>query len=167
MAEFKNFDRLQPSLLDRLTDDDPFSKVESRDKQNLSSHDIRAAVMRDLASLVNTTCFAAIEDLGAYPEVASSVVNYGIPDLTGVTSHAIDTTVLARIVKQAIVNFEPRFLAHCLKVRVETDPEDMGRNSLVFHIEGQIWAMPNPLALHLKTEVNLDTKHVRVVEAAR
>jgi type VI secretion system protein ImpF len=129
--------------------------------------DIRAAVMRDLAWLVNTTSLSTIEDLESYPEVGSSVLNFGIPELTGLTSHAIDTSVLARIIKQAILNFEPRFLPRTLRVRVEANPSEMSGNTLIFHIEGQIWAKPSPLALHLRTEVDLESNSAVIVEASR
>lgn len=167
MAELTTAERLQPSLLDRLTDQDPAAKVESRDKRVLSLQDIRAAVIRDLAWLINTTSLSAVEDLESYPEISSSVLNFGIPELTGLTSHAVDTAALARIVKQAILNFEPRFLPRTLKVEVEANPSEMSGNTLIFRIEGQIWAKPSPLALHLRTEVDLESNNAVVVEASR
>ena len=43
MAELLPQERLQPSLLDRLTDDAPESKEESRDKRVLNLAQLRAA----------------------------------------------------------------------------------------------------------------------------
>ena len=41
-------ERLQPSLLDRLIDDDPGSQVEAADKKSLTKQALRQAVLRDL-----------------------------------------------------------------------------------------------------------------------
>ncbi len=51
---------LQPSLLDRLTDDEPQRQAESPTAQVLGRHALRAAVLRDLAWLMNTTRLAAL-----------------------------------------------------------------------------------------------------------
>ena len=83
MAELSSQERLFPSLLDRLTDDDPAHQTESRDRRVFSLSRLRAAVLRDLAWLLNTTHLAATEDLENHPLVGESVINYGIPDLTG------------------------------------------------------------------------------------
>ena len=42
-------DRLQPALLDRLTDDDPESTVESADSRVINRNRLRDLVLRDLA----------------------------------------------------------------------------------------------------------------------
>ena len=47
--------RLQPSLLDRLTDDEPHKSVESNDKRVLNKSQLRQCVLRDLAWLLNTS----------------------------------------------------------------------------------------------------------------
>ena len=83
VAELTAQERLQPSLLDRLTDDEPGNQKESRDKRVLTLRRIREGVIRDLAWLLNTANLECVEDLDGYPEVAKSVLNYGIPDLTG------------------------------------------------------------------------------------
>ncbi len=53
MAELTAGERLQPSLLDRLTDNEPTKTQETRDQRVMSLQQIRAAVERDLASLLN------------------------------------------------------------------------------------------------------------------
>ena len=54
MADLTPQERLQPSLLDRLTDSAPDTKRESRDRRVLSMRRLRSAVLRDLAWLLNT-----------------------------------------------------------------------------------------------------------------
>ena len=52
MGELTSRERLQPSLLDRLSDDDREQVVEPRDKRVLSMRDLRKAVLRDLGWLL-------------------------------------------------------------------------------------------------------------------
>jgi type VI secretion system protein ImpF len=167
MADLTPAERLQPSLLDRLTDLDPAQKVESRDKRVLSMQGIRDAVVRDLTWLINTTALSAVQDLSEHSEVAHSVLNFGIPEMAGLTSRSIDANELARVVKQAIVDFEPRLIAKTLNVKVDTSPSEMSGNAVTFQIDGQLWARPTPLAMHLKTEVDLDTHNAVITEGGR
>ena len=89
MAELTPQERLQPALLDRLIDDAPHNKTkESREHRVLNKQRLRAAVLRDLAWLFNATNFASSADLAAHPEVARSVVNFGLPALAGQTASA-------------------------------------------------------------------------------
>lgn len=166
MAELTQQERLQPSLLDRLTDDDPRSNVESRDKRVLSFARLRECVLRDLAWLMNTERLADVTDLTEHPEVKTSVLNYGIPSLSGVALTSVDVTSLERQIRQAIWDFEPRILRDTVAVRAHLSNE-MNNRALWFEIEGELWAQPIPLRLFLRTEVDLETGNVTVTDRGR
>jgi type VI secretion system protein ImpF len=157
-------ERLQPSLLDRLTDEQPEVKQEGRDKRVLTLNQIRAGVLRDVSWLLNAVHLQATQSLSAYPEVVSSTVNFGIPDIAGSSALGKDTAKLEKAVKKALLDFEPRILADGLKVTVRVDPEQMSRHVMSFIIEGKLWAQPMPLNLYLKTDVDLETGIVTVAE---
>ena len=166
MAELTPKERLQPSLLDRLTDDEPEARVESADKRVLSPHRLRESVRRDLTWLFNTTNLASVQDLSDYPEVESSSLNFGIPDLTGRTATSVDSIALARILRRAIIDYEPRLLRNTVKVRATVDPERHGSNTMCFQIEAELWSQPLPLRLYLQTELDLENGEARVSDAA-
>ncbi|HEY4366089.1 MAG TPA: type VI secretion system baseplate subunit TssE [Steroidobacteraceae bacterium] len=167
MAELLPQERLQPSLLDRLTDEHPESREETRDKRVLSITQLRSSVLRDIGWLLNTIHLQATQDLSAWPAVASSSVNYGIPDLAGTSAAGRNTAALERAVRQAVLDFEPRILSDSLKVSVRIDAEQMSRHAMLFIIEGRLWAQPVPLSLYLKTELDLETGSVTVAESSR
>ncbi|MEO8999870.1 MAG: type VI secretion system baseplate subunit TssE [Rhodanobacter sp.] len=164
MAELTTQERLQPSLLDRLTDDEPGKTEESREKRVISATRLRDCVSRDISWLLNCVNMEASEDLGDYPEVMNSVLNFGIPDLTGVALSGIDADALQRQVKQAILAFEPRLTAKTLRITVNAHIGRMDRQALTFNIESEMWAQPIPLNLYLKTEVDLETGKFKVSE---
>lgn len=164
MAELTTQERLQPSLLDRLTDDEPGKLEESRDKRVISATRLRDCVTRDMSWLLNCVGLDASLELDDYPDVARSVLNFGIPDLTGVALSGIDADVLQRRVRDAILAFEPRLTASTLRVTVNALTKRMDRQALIFNIESEMWAQPIPLNLYLKTEVDLETGSFKVSE---
>ncbi len=164
MAELTNKERLQPSLLDRLTDDEPGRVTEARDARVLSPARLRESVRRDLSWLFNSTHLQALCDLRDFPLVARSVLNFGIPDLAGRTVSGLDTAALEQTVRQAILDFEPRLLRPSLRVRLVVDEQQMNHNALAFDIEADLWAQPLPLRLYLRTAFDLETGRVDVTE---
>ncbi|MDD5036005.1 MAG: type VI secretion system baseplate subunit TssE [Methylococcaceae bacterium] len=166
MAELTPQERLQPSLLDRLADDEPDQQQESREQRVLSVRRLRQSVLRDIAWLLNSVSLDAAQNLDAFPEAASSVVNFGIPDLSGHTVSSADVPLLERCIRQAIINFEPRILPNTLKVKVHTT-EQFNYNAMSFDIEGDLWMQPLPLRLFLKTEVDLETGSVEISDQTR
>lgn len=165
MAELTTQERLQPSLLDRLTDDEPGTRDESRERRVISATRLRDCVTRDLAWLLNSVQMEATENLDLFPEVQTSVLNFGIPDLTGVAVSRINVDTLRQSLRDAILRFEPRLNEASLRVVVETSAARMDRASLTFRIESEMWAQPIPLNLYLKTEVDLETGRLNISEA--
>lgn len=164
MAELTTQERLQPSLLDRLTDDEPGKAEESREKRVISATRLRDCVSRDISWLLNCVNMEASEDLDDYPEVDRSVLNFGIPDLTGVALSGIDAEALQRQIKKAILAFEPRLTSNTLRVTVHAKTGRMDSKALTFNIDSEMWAQPIPLNLYLKTEVDLETGTFKVSE---
>lgn len=164
MAELGQEERLQPSLLDRLRDDEPGKTQESRDKRVLSLRKLRESLKRDLAWLLNTSNLSDVQDLSQYPLVETSVLNYGMPDLTGVTASGADISVIERRLRQAILTYEPRIVKNSLHVNVVTSDE-MAPNAIAFEIKCDMWSEPVPERLYLKTEVDLENGDVRVEDS--
>jgi type VI secretion system protein ImpF len=164
MAELTTQERLQPSLLDRLTDDEPGKLEESREKRVISATRLRDCVTRDVSWLLNCVSLDVGLDLDDYPDVAHSVLNFGIPDLTGVSLSGINSETLQRQIKEVILAFEPRLTASTLRVTVNSNQKRMDRQALKFNIESEMWAQPIPLNLYLKTEVDLETGNFKVSE---
>ena len=163
MSKLKAQDRLQPALLDRLTDDDPTNPAEAVEMRIISRPRMREAVLRDLAWLFNTTFLSASGAFDRFPEVKRSVLNYGLPPLSGQTISSIDATALETKVKAAIIDHEPRILADTLKVEALVVEQQLDQhNQISFRISGQLWAQPVPLELLLQTNVDLETGQVEI-----
>jgi len=167
MVEVAARDTLQPALLDRLTDHDPTRKVESRQERIISRTQLRASVLRDLSWLFNTTNFSSDVSLAAYPLVAQSTLNYGLAPLSGKIVSSLDLAELERVLKDAILRFEPRILPHTLSVRGISPSESLSHHNVVsFEIRGELWGHPYSLELLLKTDVDLESGEIRIAEGS-
>jgi type VI secretion system protein ImpF len=164
MAELTTKERLQPSLLDRLTDPNPEQKAESREARVMNEAQLRECVRRDLSWLLNTTHMAAVQELDAESETSRSVVNFGICDLAGQTLSGVDRVGLERLIREAIWAFEPRLLRESVRLEIIADEERAGHNALLFDIQAELWAQPVPVPLYLRTEIDLENGSVKVEE---
>jgi len=170
MADLTQTDRLQPCLLDRLTDDEPKKQVEGRNQRVLTSRSYRAAVLRDLQWLVNTGNRDATGEYDEFEEVQSSVLNYGVRDFSGLNVYTMMLSDLQRSVAKAIELFEPRIIPDQLRVGIVTDDDGFNvveYQSCAIGIEGLLWNMPMPEELFVKTEVDLETGACTVHEGRR
>jgi type VI secretion system protein ImpF len=168
MTSSRAADRLQPALLDRLTDDEPGRRSEAPEDRVMSRARLREAVLRDLGWLYNTTGLSRTPALDACAAVRASVLNFGLPPLSGLTASSVDPRTLEAQVRQAIVDHEPRILAHTLQVEaVVSDLQLDHHNQISFRISGQLWAQPVPLELLLRTDVDLETGRVQIRDLAR
>nr|WP_221195558.1 type VI secretion system baseplate subunit TssE [Luteibacter sp. Sphag1AF] len=157
-------ERLQPSLLDRLRDDEPHVAQESRDKRVITAARLRECVVRDLGWLFNCTRHGWSDDHGGLPYVEGSVLDYGIPDLTGAAITGMDIAVWRQRIHTAITLFEPRLDPSTLHVDAHAHTTRMDRLTLSFSIESTMWAQPLSLNLYLKTEVDLETARFSVFD---
>ena len=164
MADLTYQERLQPSLLDRLIDQEPDKKKETRNQRVLSESKLRACVLRDLSWLLNNSNFESVYSLDSWPQIATSVINYGVPDLNGVPASGVDAVQLQRAIRNAIEQFEPRILSESLRVSVIKNSDEMRPNSLVLTIQGELWAQPVPIELYLRTELDLENGLATIAE---
>lgn len=158
-------DRLQPALLDRLTDDEPGQQSESSQNAFVSKSRLKRTVLRDLVWLLNTTAHHTSDQLSHYPEVRKSVLNFGIPVLSGNTFSGVDWRDLEDQIRVAILAFEPRILPDSLTVKALTPTDMLGHHNLLqFELHGELWSVPFPVELLLRSEIDLETGYVRLTD---
>ena len=158
MAVTHRDERLQPSLLDRLTDLAPTQKKESLDQQTLTMQQLRRAVLRDLGWLLNATNYATVDDMAGAPLAAASTINFGIPGFAGLITAKSRSGSLEAAIATAVRAFEPRIKPDTLRVRARPRSSDDALPALVFEITGELWAQPVPQQLFLETSIELETR---------
>lgn len=157
-------ERLQPSLLDRLTDEEPTSQVESRDARVIDIRRLREIVQRDLSWLLNTGNGDGWIDAKRYPLAAKSVLNYGIRDVAGDFAAKDRAQMIRKSIAQAIETFEPRIRKGSAQVEMRGD--NVSRTTIIsFDIRADMWAEPIPIELYLRSSVDITTGQVSLERA--
>jgi type VI secretion system protein ImpF len=158
-------DRLQPALLDRLSDDEPHKKLETIEQSVVSKGRLKRTALRDLIWLLNTTCHNTDGELDLYPEVRRSVINFGIPVLSGKNFSGVDWRELELSIHEAILVFEPRILPDSLHVVAQPPADRLGHHNLLqFEIRGELWSMPFPIELLIRSELDLETGQMSLAD---
>jgi type VI secretion system protein ImpF len=160
MPELAVVEKLQPCLLDRLTDDEPNNSQESRSQRVISVQRYRQGVLRDLQWLFSASAHLSHEgqstfSIEDYPDALRSVINFGTRHLFGVMSPSMRD--LERQLAQALYTFEPRILRNSLKVRSHIEG-----HCVALDVECELWASPVPEHLHIKTRLDIESGHCTV-----
>jgi type VI secretion system protein ImpF len=155
-------DKLQPCLLDRLTDDDPDKKEESRSQRIVSVQRYRAGVLRDLEWLFNSIGHQPDERVGDltfsdYEEAFRSVLNFGIRQLYG--RLAPDVEEIEKQLFDALTIFEPRINRRTLNVKAV-----IKQQILSIEMTGELWVYPIPEKLFIQTQLDLESSQCSVKE---
>lgn len=162
MADLTPTEKLQPCLLDRLTDDEPDKQTESKMQRVMSLQKYRDGVKRDLAWLFNTTAYPCVDevrdfvkeknlpmDLKEFPEAYRSVINFGVRQLCGQT--ATNAEQMQEEIAAVVQIFEPRISPRSLIVQAEKD-----LNKVEVVIEGDLWTRERPESLRLNAEMDVE-----------
>jgi type VI secretion system protein ImpF len=137
MARFDEDEEFTPSIIDRLIDLEPDVKSEERRSSRRLLIEIKESLRRDLTNLLNTR-WACEKWPPDFSHVDTSVVNYGIPDFSGVNMASDENqAALLRSIENAIKIFEPRLITFS----IEKEKSGLDRR-LHFKIEGLLRAEP-------------------------
>ncbi len=141
------------SVLDRLTAVEEWPATRS---QSLRFY--KEALKRDLEWLLNTRQ-PPIPELVEYPLARTSVINFGLPDITSLgLSSASDHSRLRKAIEVCLRNFEPRLM----DVHVTLEGSDTADRRLRFHIEGNMKLDPAPEEISFDTVLELSSGEYKV-----
>jgi len=162
MARVDKKNKLRPSILDRLLDNDPEKTVEVDRDQHQKIKDLRYSVRRDLEQLLNTR-LRIVEPGDEYRELKLSLLNYGLPDLA--TINVNDIVKRKEFVEQLenlLVEFEPRFKSVTVTYQENTDTLD---RTLRFRIDAVLYADPSPEVVVFDSVLEPVSRSVNLEEA--
>jgi type VI secretion system protein ImpF len=165
MADRTISERLQPSLLDRLTDDETDKSVEARDRRVIDIRRLREIVQRDLAWLLNTQNAESWIEPERHPHAARSVLNFGIGDLSGSFATGDRAAAIRQSIQQAIETFEPRLRRGSVQIDLTSQMVERGV-IVTFEIRAEMWAHPVPMELYLRSEIDVTTGDVKIEQVA-
>jgi len=156
--------RLMASVVDRLIEEPAADGVPTleRDVDDVAQQ-VRN-VARDLEHLLNTRrrCLGSPAD---YKELNTSVIDYGIPDFTGLNmSRPSEREQTRATIERAIRQFEPRLRNVVVTVLTNVDRAD---RRLRLRIAGVLRSEPVPERVEFDSEVDPSTTTVSISNAHR
>lgn len=153
-----------PTLLDRLLDDEPKKQHEAADNVFHDGRRLRRLVQEDLTALLN--CVNIERELCPvrHNEIAQTVVNYGISPLAGAPANQNNGRELERILRDAILRFEPRIIPQSLIVRgINNENEKpLRQGKMLLEIRGLIYWEPYPLDLCMSGEYDSEREGIEL-----
>jgi type VI secretion system protein ImpF len=150
---------LLPTLFDRLCDDAPQQKRDS--DISISPVQLKEIIRRDLSFLLNTASLEGDIDAGRYPQVAASVLNYGLPPLAGSFMYEHKWDDICKAILRAIIRFEPRLKASTLRITpLQDERRQNSHNTLQFEIRGQILTQPYPTEFLVRSALDMEQSRI-------
>ena len=157
MARGDSNEILRPSVLDRLID----RPRSAGSFPIIGVRELKRAVARDLEWLLNTRIWLPW-DLDETSEAATSILSYGMPELSVFSSARLgDPQTIANLIEKAIRTFEPRLLPRSIKCQVSPS-EDESKFSLRIRIEAVLHVEPISEPVAFDTSVDRDGGGLRV-----
>jgi type VI secretion system protein ImpF len=149
---------VQQSLLDRLIDKEPHSKVEPAPTRSESVKAFKVSVRRDIEWLLNTRSTPRGDPEG-FEESPNSVLHFGLPDLTSLNDSSEDRMRLMRMVQSAITDYEPRLQNVVVS---ESESREGGGRQVRFLIQATLRMDPSPELVYFDTVLDLASREYQV-----
>jgi type VI secretion system protein ImpF len=127
----------------------------------ISEAGLRREVARDLTNLMNTTNLGAAIDLDEAPEVRTSILNYGFPDLAHRTLEETRTSDIAGEIATALADFEPRLDKSSIQARRDGSVS-LETLRLRFLVRADLRCQPVNVPVEFVAEVEFDTGKIKI-----
>jgi|SoiMethySBSTD1v2_1073268.scaffolds.fasta_scaffold179218_3 type VI secretion system protein ImpF len=151
---------LTPSILDRLIDPE---SAGTAIMAGFSPEKLYRAVLRDLEDLLNTRRTAGTLP-ASLDEVSSSIVAYGLPDISSAEAGStMARQDIAQAIRAVIDRFEPRL--QDVSVVLLNPEDDIVRQSVKFRVDARLAVDPYP-DIAFDTILEMGTGHYVVAPAA-
>ena len=130
----------------------------------VTEHTLLSEVRRDLQALLNTVNLNSTQDLSDFPEVQTSILNYGLPDLS---VHVVDTIKIERLaddIRDALIRFEPRMDPRTLQV-IRDDTVESETFKVRFLIKADIRCDPVRIGSEFIADVDPAFGRIKIIGA--
>jgi type VI secretion system protein ImpF len=115
----------------------------------------------DLLSLVNTVNLASAVDLTGLEYVEKSVLNFGLADITHLTSEESGVSDVSRNLLASLVEHEPRLHSDTLRVERSESTDDVNQR-VRFVVSGELACRPLDIPIEFVAEVDVGSGKVQL-----
>ena len=134
-------------------------------RRGANENQLRRNLDTDLGQLLNSIALGSVVDLTAHPRVQRSVLNFGVPDMSHLTSDALTDQTLATNMRKALEDHEPRLLSGSIAV-TQSEEFDSVHQRISVHIEAEMLCRPVDVPLEFTAEIDMGSGKVKLLDLA-
>jgi type VI secretion system lysozyme-related protein len=134
-------------------------------RRGLSETQIRQAVVESLVDIVNTIDLQSAVDLDDLEYVSKSILNYGLYDITHLTSDDANLEAIEQNMVAALMCYEPRIRAETLQIKRHTEFNDIDQK-LRLSISAEVSYHPLDVPVDFVAEIDLGSSKVNISKAS-
>lgn len=133
----------------------------STPRNSVNESALKQELADDLSALLNTINLAAAENLDGLDEVKHSILNYGIDELTAISTGSKQSEGIAPRLVEVLQDYEVRLVAGTVKIVADLVTDEV--NSRVsLHVSGEMFATPSDVAVEFIADVEPYSGKVKV-----
>ena len=153
--------------LDERTADDEriLSNRGSVRRRGANEEQLKANLDIDLSNLVNTVNLESAVDLEGLSWVRKSVQNYGLADMSHITSEAVAGSDVVRNLRDALLRHEPRLIARSVDVKLREAFNDVTQR-ISFQVTAEMACRPVDIPLEFVAEIDVGSGKVKLSNLA-
>jgi len=153
-------ERYIPSLLTRLTDDEPQSRIDKQDKV-FSLEKIKQEIIFNISQLLNSRSHMQYDELRNDIDLVHSVLGFGLTDFCGLSNCQREKNRLIVIITDQLRFFEPRLKPETIEVKSADSNDDV--NILTFSISAEYALKACDESFECTTKLDLESGFANVV----
>ena len=134
-------------------------------RRGANEHELKRNLYLDLIHLSNTINLDAALDLEDYKYIRKSVLNFGVIDLSELTSENADVQKLSGRLAEALLACEPRFVPETMHVKMRNKFDDVNQK-LVFDIECEMACKPMDIPLEFSAEIDVGSGKMQLNDSS-
>ena len=133
-------------------------------RRGLNEAEIRQSVMESLIEIVNTIDLQSAIDMAGLEFASKSIVNYGLYDISHLTSEDAGAAAIEQNLIAALLCFEPRIRRDTLQITKELQFNDVSQK-LLLSVYAEVSYHPLDVPLEFVAEIDLGAGKIVVTKA--
>ncbi|MBX3567722.1 MAG: GPW/gp25 family protein [Rhizobiaceae bacterium] len=115
----------------------------------------------DLVSLLNTINFESAVEIDRLGYVRGSIINYGLPDITHLTSEEVGVDAIRDRILRALMDFEPRIISDSIVVEKTLRINEVDQR-VQFSVSCEMFCAPVDIAVDFVAELEISSGKVNL-----
>ncbi len=160
-SAFKERDAKKPMVMVDEKGERVLSGRRSTRRGSALESGLREDLARDVTSLLNTTNLGSAEDISKYEYVTTSILNYGLTDLSVLFMDDGEVDNLCDELSTVLRDFEPRLLRDSIAVERDTSV-DRSSLRLRFRVSAEMKSTPSNIPVEFVADLELESGKMRI-----